>query len=290
MDGDPGFFCREVKAARRFVLDPQQGGSGDLAVMCGGWERCSRGYAIARAGFPWLALEVVAAGYGEVVLAGVRHELSSGAVFAYGPGIPHRIVCDPCRPMAKYFLDLRGPAASHLIAAAGLGPGRLRRLPRPVRIQSILDLLIETGCDGLGQAAVVCANLAEAALRSIADEAIDHAAIDDAAHATYRRCRELIEASDPNRASIAVIAAEAGVTPAYLCRLFRRYDRMTPGAWLRRRSLQSAADALLQTSEPVTAIAARLGYSDAFHFSRAFKRLFGIAPLPYRRQARGLAP
>lgn len=208
-------------------------------------------------------------------------------MFAYGPGVGHRISCDPRRPLSKYFLDLRGDAAQALVAAAGLGPGRLRHLPRPARILSIFDLIIETGRGGgPGQAAAICAALAEAALRSIADESVGHAPAGDAAHATYRRCRELIEAADPARTSLAGIAAEAGVSPAYLCRLFRRYDRLPPGAWLRRRSLQSAADALLQTDEPVAAIAARLGYADAFHFSRAFKRVFGLAPLPYRRQGR----
>ncbi|MGY1745095.1 helix-turn-helix transcriptional regulator [Blastococcus sp. SYSU D00695] len=55
---------------------------------------------------------------------------------------------------------------------------------------------------------------------------------------------------------------------------------------VRRRRLDRAGRDLLQTDDAVQAIAMRWGYSDASHFTNAFKRAHGSTPLAYRRAHR----
>lgn len=40
---------------------------------------------------------------------------------------------------------------------------------------------------------------------------------------------------------------------------------------------------LVETNKPITHIATKYGYSDAGHFSRAFKRIYGVSPSQYRK-------
>ncbi|MDD9173456.1 AraC family transcriptional regulator [Aliivibrio finisterrensis] len=40
---------------------------------------------------------------------------------------------------------------------------------------------------------------------------------------------------------------------------------------------------LVETNKPITGIATKYGYSDAGHFSRAFKRIYGVSPSQYRK-------
>lgn len=42
-------------------------------------------------------------------------------------------------------------------------------------------------------------------------------------------------------------------------------------------------DELVETNKPITQIATKYGYSDAGHFSRAFKRIYGVSPSQYRK-------
>ena len=71
----PDFLSQQVTAARRFYLDLTPRPTKGLTVVCGGWEECAPDYTIDRATFPYLSIEFVAAGRGELLLAGRRHEL-----------------------------------------------------------------------------------------------------------------------------------------------------------------------------------------------------------------------
>ncbi|MFW5752965.1 MAG: helix-turn-helix transcriptional regulator, partial [Planctomycetota bacterium] len=82
----------------------------------------------------------------------------------------------------------------------------------------------------------------------------------------------------------AAIAAAAGIGVAHLCRLFRRFAGITPGAYRDRRRAALAEDLLADTDLGLGAIAERLGYADAFAFSRAFKRVTGQAPSHWRQR------
>jgi len=48
--------------------------------------------------------------------------------------------------------------------------------------------------------------------------------------------------------------------------------------------LDRAAQLLLTTELQVSECAAECGYADVYHFSRAFKRVFGSPPSAYRRE------
>jgi AraC family transcriptional regulator len=78
------------------------------------------------------------------------------------------------------------------------------------------------------------------------------------------------------------LAAEAGVHPAHLARVFRRHRGMSPGQYLRRLRLEWAAERLVATAEPVSRIALQAGYADQAHFTRAFSRHWGTPPGRYR--------
>src|SRR5262245_47576984 len=87
----PAFVSAQVTDARRFYLNLKPRATTGLTVVCGGWEECTPDYTIDRKTFPFPSLEFVAAGRGELLLAGKRHELSPGTLFTYGPGVSHRI-------------------------------------------------------------------------------------------------------------------------------------------------------------------------------------------------------
>ncbi len=78
------------------------------------------------------------------------------------------------------------------------------------------------------------------------------------------------------------LAAEAGMSKAYLIRLFRQSFDMTPLAYVNKRRMEKAQLLLITTDMPVKEIAYTLGFADCSYFNRLFKKQTGRTPQSYR--------
>jgi AraC-like DNA-binding protein len=78
------------------------------------------------------------------------------------------------------------------------------------------------------------------------------------------------------------MARVAGMGEENLRRVCQGQLRCPPMAHLARLRMLMAADLLCHTQEKIASVAARLGYSDAFAFSTAFKRIMGHSPKRFR--------
>lgn len=89
---------------------------------------------------------------------------------------------------------------------------------------------------------------------------------------------------DPARRwTVASLARVAGLSRAPFARRFRRATGASPLRWLTAHRLALAESLLVSRDSTLAAIAAEVGYSSEFAFSKAFKRLVGIAPASFRR-------
>lgn len=278
----PAFFSRQVKYVRSFYLDLAPAPEAGLTVVCGGFERCHPDYVIDRSTFQYLGLEFVASGTGTLSLAGQEVALTPGLVFCYGPGVAHRIVADRDDPPSKYFVDFAGTDAIDRLAECRLGPGALCHVGNPVDVQRVFDDLIHDGSRGGAMATQLCSSRLQYLILRIAASLSPGHEDHTAAFATYLRCRRYIEDHHVQLMQLQEIAQECGVSEAYLCRLFQRYDRQTPYQFLTRLKMNRAAKLLEDPGRLVKQIAADLSYRDAFHFSRAFKNVFGVSPRGFR--------
>lgn len=96
------------------------------------------------------------------------------------------------------------------------------------------------------------------------------------------RTREVIHARFREAPSIADVAAEVGIHPVHLARVFRGHYRIPLGTYVRRLRLEWSAERLLEDDRPIASIALEAGFSDQSHFTRAFKRYAGLTPGEYR--------
>ncbi len=274
----PDFFSFQVTEAQRFHLDLRPRRGVRLAVVCGGCERCAPDYQISRGDFPFLSLEYVAQGAGQLRLGRRQHALVPGTLFSYGPGIAQTIRNDPRCCLVKYFVDFVGTEAERLLRAGPLGVGGVRQTAAPSEVLAIFEELIRSGARTSPYTPALCAAVLEQLLLKVCETAIPAGAADTRAFASYQRCRQYIQAHHLRLRTLEQLARECHVDAAYLCRLFKRFDHYSPYQYLLRLKMQAAAERLQAADRLVKEIADDMGFADAFHFSRCFKSVFGVAP------------
>lgn len=274
-----------VTSARHFAIDPMPGEAARLAVVCGGCEHCPPDYAVEREGFELYTLEFVAQGTGSVELRGAASPLTPGTLFAYGPGIPHRIVTDPATPLVKYFVCVVGHEARALLEEVGPQPGEVIFTSSPADVLALWEDLIRAGLRKTSFASRIAHLVLEQLMLRIGETSVPRGFSEGPAFATYLRCRHHIETHWRDLSTLDQLARECHVAPAYVCRLFRRFDRQSPYQYLLRQKMTHAATRLLQPGATIREVASELGFTDPFHFSRAFRRAMSIPPGQFVRMS-----
>lgn len=98
------------------------------------------------------------------------------------------------------------------------------------------------------------------------------------------RAARFISGHYMERITAADIAAAAGYSPNYLSRKFRSSVGIGIHEYLMFIRLRHAAYELVTTSDLITDIAFRCGFSDSNYFKDAFKKKYGVTPREYRKQ------
>ena len=121
---------------------------------------------------------------------------------------------------------------------------------------------------------LVCEMVAAAARYTAADR--------DDAPGWWARIEELLHARCTQPLRIAELAAEAGVHPVHLARVFRRKTGMTPGESLQAYRVRKACFQLLSRERSLVDVAMDCGFADQSHMTRLFRRYIGLTPAAFR--------
>jgi AraC-like DNA-binding protein len=108
-------------------------------------------------------------------------------------------------------------------------------------------------------------------------QGVPHAQLPRAERGAVRRAREFIDASVAANPSLDDIAGAAGMSAFHLLREFKKAIGLPPHAYLVQRRVDEARRLLLKGHAP-RRIAIEVGYSDQAHFSREFRRFYGVPP------------
>lgn len=84
--------------------------------------------------------------------------------------------------------------------------------------------------------------------------------------------------------SVQDLGDAVAMSTSQLSRKLRALIDQSPAQLIRGMRLQRAADLVAANAGQISDICFRVGFSDQSHFSRTFKRQFGISPIDYRRQ------
>lgn len=276
-------LSEQVMRSSAFFLDVAPAADTEWTLRLAGCERCSSDYYLDRPHYAYHALEYVAEGRGELVMDGVSSPLAPGTVFSYGPSTRCTLRTDPARPMLKYFFALAGCRVAERLREAGVEPGSVRAIKTHAEIQSVAGDLIREGQRAGGHVRAICLTLLELLLLKIQDALSTEACEGSLAQGNFLRCKAVIDANCAELKTLDDIARRAGMDVSSACRLFRRYQGVTPYQYLLRRKMALAAGYLIDSPLLVKEVARRVGFDDPYHFTRCFTKIHGVSPTAMRR-------
>lgn len=99
---------------------------------------------------------------------------------------------------------------------------------------------------------------------------------------TYLNLKTYLETHYAKRITLSELASDLGVTPQHLSAQFKQHFGIGPIGYVIRQRLEQARYLLLDQNLSVTEVAARVGYTDVFQFSRIFTKHYGVSPKAMR--------
>ena len=93
-----------------------------------------------------------------------------------------------------------------------------------------------------------------------------------------------IEQNFQNNITIEDIAKVCGINRSYFGKIFRRSTGRSPQEFLMNYRMIKAAELLKLTSLSIADIGSAVGYENQLHFSRAFKKKYGVPPREWRNR------
>jgi len=215
---------------------------------------------------------------GDVLLvpAGESHRfLWNSRTTAFGVGF-----CAPCYAPSE-LASLLDPFERARSGASPVVHLPLERQEHVARL--IAELRAETNAERahgeLVQKSLLALILAEVTrAASVTPSANQPSVVAEALRFIERRCLEPISLSD--------VARAVGKSPSYVTTALKQASGKSVVQWIIAGRLSEAQNRLLHTDEMVEVIAERVGYADATHFIRLFRRAYGVTPSAWRTAQR----
>lgn len=132
-----------------------------------------------------------------------------------------------------------------------------------------------------GDAALLEAGAWELLANLAQGRTMEHSALPGWAHLAYDAVMDM---ASQCHLRIADLAAELGVHPVHLARVFRKAWGCSPGDLLRWRRIERAIDLLRRKDLVLAEVALASGFADQSHMTRAFQAQCGMTPCGYRRR------
>lgn len=280
----PAFISRQIRKGKYYFGDLGSAASNSIRVTCAGDEECEDDYEMKRRNFRYHAVEFIVSGRWKLTIGEESHDIGPGHAFCYGPRQGYHLAACGGEKPRKYFMDFQGRRSAGLLEKIGLTGSRPVLLPNPSSLTDLFDQLVESGSLPPPWIDDHAALLCELILRTIAVANTELPSPTDNAYGTYQKVRRIILQEHTQIDNVTSLARKTGLNAAYLSRLFKRHSGESPLRFLTRTKMQHAADLMLRHSARVEDAATAVGFTDPFHFSRVFKRIYGVCPRDFLNQ------
>ena len=229
-----------------------------------------------------------------IQLADREVQLNVGEFIFIDAGVSHALQVDGSCYMVNVEFRLTGPARMLTLGMlAEHSPALARWLERPAPYQLGRDPdgafygVLSGVVDDYSHRDTVDGALSELRLGQmlvLMADALASSGVQSRCLVHVRRCVKLLSERMGDEVRVDDIAAEVGVSAAYLQRIFHQTQGMTIVEYLNRLRVERAKLLLASTRDPVIDVAVASGFNSRQHFTRIFTAQEGLSPQSYRQR------
>lgn len=256
--------------------------SNDFYLFEVGFYKCNPSYSYGPIVRPRNIFHFVETGKGKLILNNKTFEISAGQGFLIPAKCKAYYEADQEDPWSYAWMHIDGPRSIELFNSAGLSEDNPVFIPNGD--SSHLLQLINEMYDNSERECYCYAKVYEFFDEFIALSSRRVEVDVDPRLAYVKSAISFIRLKYSEPIGVEEVAAACGLNRSYLTRVFKHATGYTPQSYLLTYRIKKATELLLESTESVSSIAFLVGYSDAFTFSKAFKREKDVSPSEYRKQ------
>ncbi|AOZ94055.1 AraC family transcriptional regulator [Paenibacillus crassostreae] len=230
--------------------------------------------------YQWLQ---VISGEGQLILDGHNYPVNPGQAICLYPDIPHQYQATS-ESWELNFISFDGSLCHSLLQQAGIIQSGIYSLTDSEITMVHLAHLLTLASSELSYISVECSKILYALLLDLTKYVYTH---NDHAQQNVLRLQPVMQYMKENcHQSITIdqIAAYAGISPQYLCQLFKKTLHIRPMEYINRERITRSKELmLLNPSTKMHLIAKESGYEHPSYFCTIFKRLEGMTPEQFKK-------
>lgn len=228
-------------------------------------------------------------GSGWISVDGVRSDIRKNQVYVIPKNIPHTYAASNKNPWTIYWMHFGGEKAERIIfnerKSTFLKPVNPNLLEERIRLFDSIYYSLESeySASNLEYSGIVLMHFLGSFsfeqqfgwIREIKEIDVSGKAIN------------FMKANFNRKLNLQEIADFCNISVSHFCLVFKKSTSHTPVEYFNNLRIQKSCELLDFTSMSVKTIADSLGFSDAFYFSRVFKKVIGQSPGSYRKHKSG---
>ncbi|MDY3031351.1 MAG: AraC family transcriptional regulator [Clostridia bacterium] len=265
------------------------GGFIDLTPYQCGMEQCAPSHSFGPAKRNHYLFHYIVSGSGMLMADDVngeikKYHIKSGDGFMIFPQQVCMYVADNDSPWEYMWVEFDGLRAKKAVDLAGLTPSNPIYTSRSDKLREKMAVELSamqqstdvTGLETAGHLYLFLNYLINSAseIKTAKSGRLRELYINDAV--------DFIEKNFQNHISVEDMASVCGLNRSYFGKLFKENVGKTPQEFLLHYRMAKAAEMLILTKHSISEIGISVGYDNGFHFSRAFKSVYGISPREWR--------
>jgi AraC-like DNA-binding protein len=261
----------------------------DIELYQYGWEHCSPAHAFGPAARSHYLFHYVISGAGTLIAENdnresVYYSIKSGQGFLIFPDQICTYIADHDVPWEYAWLEFDGLRAKEVISLTGLSKEAPVYHARYTDIADTMksEMLYITGHKDASPFHLIghLYLFLDCLIRSSASTPMFQT---NSLHGDYiREAISYMEQNFQNDITIEDIAAYCGLNRSYFGKIFRENVGKSPQEFLIAYRMSRATELLKLTRLSIADIGQAVGYPNQLHFSRAFKRVYGVSPKQWR--------
>ena len=244
-------------------------------------------------------LTYILSGKGKYLVEGITYDVEAGDVIICNPGVKHtNIIVNPKEPTVEFFAGFTGfhfknmPPNSIILPDGGYVLHTSTESKQEIS-KHCFEMIAENESNQVGKYFMLKAHLMQILLLMIrniseVEDSSQKGCNFESYNKSYavKKIINYLNENYENKISLDQIAHNMYLSPVYISKIFKEETGESPINYLIKIRLEKAKDILLNSEGgSIKSIANRVGYEDVYHFSKLFKKYYGISPLYYKKTA-----